>query len=61
MAFNVSSYIDDLVPEHINQDYPELIEFIKVYALYLERENKSAFYLNQIDHQRDIDLIEEHL
>jgi len=61
MAFNVSSFVDDLVPAHINQDYPELVEFVKVYALYLERSNKSAFYLNQIDHQRDIDLIEEHL
>ncbi len=61
MAINISSFVDDLVPDHINQDYPELIEFIKVYALYLERVNKSAFYLNQIDHQRDIDLIEEHL
>jgi hypothetical protein len=61
MAINISSFIDDLVPAHINQDYPELIEFIKLYALYLEKVNKSAFYLNQIDHQRDIDLIEEHL
>lgn len=61
MAFNISSFIDDLVPSHVNDSYPELIEFIKVYALYLERENKSAFYLNQVDHQRDIDLIEEHL
>jgi hypothetical protein len=61
MAINVSSFIDDLVPAHINQDYPELVEFIKLYALYLEQVNKSAFYLNQIDHQRDIDLIEEHL
>jgi hypothetical protein len=61
MSFNISSFVDDLVPNHINQDYPELVEFIKVYALYLEKENKSAFYLNQVDHQRDIDLIEEHL
>ena len=61
MAFNISSFVDDLVPAHINDSYPELIEFIKVYALYLERENQSAFYLNQVDHQRDIDLIEEHL
>ncbi len=61
MAFNISSFVDDLVPAHITQDYPELIEFMKVYVLYLERDNKSAFYLNQLDHQRDIDLIEEHL
>jgi len=59
--FNISSFIDDLVPEHIATEYPELIDFIKVYTLYLEHSNKSAFYLNQLDHQRDIDMIEEEL
>jgi len=59
--FNISSFVDDLVPEHIVTDYPELVEFIKVYALYLEHKNKSGFYLNQLDHQRDIDMIEEEL
>jgi len=61
MNINVSSFVDDLVPEHINSNYPELVEFIKVYALYLEHKNKSSFYLNQLDHQRDIDLIETRL
>jgi hypothetical protein len=60
-SFNISSFIDDLIPEHIVTSYPELIEFIKVYALFLERENSSGFYLNQLDHQRDIDLIEDML
>ncbi len=59
--FNISSFVDDLVPEHIATDYPELIEFMKVYCLYLEHSNKSGFYLNQLDHQRDIDLIEAEL
>ena len=59
--FNISSFVDDLVPEHIVTDYPELVEFIKVYALYLEHKNKSGFYLNQLDHQRDIDMIEVEL
>jgi len=59
--FNISSFVDDLVPEFVNTNYPELVEFIKVYCLYLERENKSGFYLNQLDHQRDIDMIEEEL
>jgi hypothetical protein len=58
---NISSFIDDLVPQHVNENYPELIKFIKVYALYLERVNKSSFYLNNLAQQRDIDLIEEHL
>jgi hypothetical protein len=59
--FNISSFVDDLVPEHVATSYPELVEFIKVYALYLEHKNKSSFYLNQLDHQRDIDLIENEL
>lgn len=59
--FNISSFVDDLVPEHIVTAYPELVQFIKVYCLYLEHSNKSAFYLNQLDHQRDIDMIEEEL
>jgi hypothetical protein len=59
--FNISSFVDDLIPEHIVSDNPELVEFIKVYALYLEKENLSAYYLNQLDLQRDIDLIETSL
>ena len=58
MSFNFSSFVNDLVPEHISTEYPELTNFITVYALYLEKINKSGFYLNQLDHQRDIDLIE---
>ena len=59
--YNVSSYIDDLIPEHIQSAYPDLVEFLKVYALYLERSNKSVFYLNALDIQRDIDFIEDSL
>jgi hypothetical protein len=59
--YNISSYIDDLIPEHIQSLYPDLVSFLKVYALYLERSNKSGFYLNAIDIQRDIDFIEDSL
>jgi hypothetical protein len=59
--YNISSYVDDLIPDHIQSAYPDLVEFIKVYALYLERTNKSGFYLNALDIQRDIDFVEEHL
>ena len=59
--YNISSYIDDLIPEHIQSAYPDLVAFLKVYALYLERSNKSGFYLNAIDIQRDIDFIEDSL
>ena len=56
--YNISSYIDDLIPEHVRSLYPDLVEFLKIYALYLERQNKSGFYLNSIDIQRDIDHVE---
>ena len=55
---NISSFVDDLIPDAIVNDNPELIEFIKVYALYLEQQ---SFYVNQLEFQRDIDLIEEKL
>jgi len=59
--YNISSYVDDLIPEHIQSSYPDLVDFIKVYALYLERSNKSGFYLNSLDIQRDIDHVESAL
>ena len=59
--YNISSYIDELVPDHVESSFPELVNFLKTYALYLERENKSGFYLNSLDIQRDIDFVEESL
>ena len=59
--YNISSYIDDLVPDHVESSYPDLVNFLKTYALYLERSNESGFYLNSLDIQRDIDYVEEKL
>lgn len=59
--YNISSYIDDLVPDHVESSYPDLVNFLKTYALYLERSNESSFYLNSLDIQRDIDHVEENL
>ena len=59
--YNISSYIDDLVPDHVESSYPDLVNFLKTYALYLERSNEAAFYLNSLDIQRDIDHVEEKL
>ena len=42
-AFNISSFVNDLIPEHIVSAYPELVEFVKVYALYLAKTNLSAY------------------
>ena len=59
--YNISSYIDELVPDYVESSYPELVNFLKTYALYLERQNKSGFYLNSLDIQRDIDHVEDEL
>ena len=59
--YNISSYIDELVPDHVESSYPDLVNFLKTYALYLERQNKSGFYLNALDIQRDIDFVEDEL
>ena len=59
--YNISSYIDELVPDHIESSFPDLVNFIKTYALYLERTNQSGFYLNALDIQRDIDFVEDSL
>jgi len=59
--YNISSYIDELVPDHVESSYPDLVNFLKTYALYLERQNKSGFYLNSLDIQRDIDHVENNL
>jgi len=59
--YNISSYVNDLIPEHVATSYPDLILFIKVYAFYFVRKNKSGFYLNALDIQRDIDEVEETL
>ena len=33
--YNISSYVDDLIPDHVQTSYPDLVAFLKVYALYL--------------------------
>jgi hypothetical protein len=58
---NTQSFVDDIIPSHIRNDYPDLINFIKVYAAYLEDKNNAGFYLNQLDKQRDIATITEDL
>ena len=59
--YNISSYIDELVPDHVESSFPDLVNFLKTYALYLERQNQSGFYLNALDIQRDIDFVEDSL
>jgi hypothetical protein len=56
---SISSLIPDLVPEHINQTYPDFIEFLELFNDYLVSENRASHYVNRIADQRDIDLVEE--
>jgi len=56
---DISSLISDLVPEHINQTYPDFIEFLEIFNKYLVSENRASHYVNRVSDQRDIDLVEE--
>ena len=56
---DISSLISDLVPEHINQTYPDFIEFLELFNKYIVSENRASHYVNRLSHQRDIDLVEE--
>ncbi len=56
---DISSLIPDLLPEHINQTYPDFTEFLELFNKYLVSENRAAHYVNRVDHQRDIDLAEQ--
>jgi hypothetical protein len=60
-GLTLRSIVDELVPEHIAHNYPNLILAVKSYADFLEHTNDSGHYLNTIDVQRDIDRIEEDL
>lgn len=55
------SIVDDVLPDHVKAKYPGLVVAIKVYADFLEHVNKSGFYLNTVDLQRDIDEAEQAL
>ena len=56
---DISSLISDLVPEHINQTYPDFIEFLELFNKYIVGESRAAHYVNRLADQRDIDLVEE--
>lgn len=55
------SIVDDVLPDHVKAKYPGIVAAIKVYADFLEHVNKSGFYLNSVDLQRDIDAAESAL
>jgi len=51
---NVASFVTSILPDHVVQSYPELVEFARVFFDYLETENKSSYYQNNLYSQRDI-------
>jgi len=51
---HVSTLIDSFVPDHIQANHPQLINFVSAYLTYLEESNLSGFYQNTLPEQRDI-------
>lgn len=51
--------VDELIPEHIRFSNPKLIAILKEYMDFIEHEHEAAFFLNNLNYQRDIDNVEE--
>jgi len=58
-TMSLRSIVDEIFPEHIRSDNPKLVSALKLYADYLERDHRSAYFLNRVQDQRDIDTIAE--
>jgi len=56
MAKNLSTkyLINTLLPDHVIASYPRLVDFLKVFLDYLNKENQSSYYQNTLYFQRDI-------
>ena len=51
---HITARIDQFIPEYIRANFPDLIEFVKVYFEYLEEHHKSSYYQNTLYDQRNI-------
>ena len=56
---SLRTLVDSAFSEHIKADNPQIVEFMKAFADYLEDENKSGYYINRIDQQRDVSRVSE--
>jgi hypothetical protein len=56
MRFNIQSEVSSVIPEHVGVDSPDILVFMEKYLEFMETENKSLFYLNTLEMDRDIDL-----
>lgn len=59
IAPHVRTLIDQFVPEHIRASNPRLIEFISAYLQFLEESNRSGYFLNTLEAQRNLETQEE--
>lgn len=55
----ISTLLEQFVPDHIRANHPAFIDFVEAYFNYLEVSNKSAFYENTLPQQRDIQTQEQ--
>lgn len=56
---HIDTLIDTFVPAHIRSNYPDLIEFVRVYLRFLESQNQSSYFQNTIPQQRFLDTQQE--
>ena len=56
---SLRTLVESAFSEHIKADNPQLVEFMKAFADFLEEDNKSGFYANTIDRQRDVSRVSE--
>ena len=58
--FNISAEVSTVLPQHIKSNAPDLEVFLKKYLEFLELENKSTYYINNIVNNRDLDYTDDH-
>lgn len=55
----LDSLVSELIPDHVQGNYPKYVEFIRAIAKFLEEESKAGYMINRVARQRDIDLVDE--
>lgn len=55
---NINPVVDQLLADHIVSDFPKIATFTKELLKFLEKDHLSAYYLNSLDRNRDIDAAE---
>jgi len=58
--FNISAEVSTVLPQYIKSNAPDLEVFLKKYLEFLELENESTYYINNILNNRDLDHLDDH-